>query len=97
MPLVDIEQVLGGGGSSFPGPGERVHVLVHNTGRRHVGLMVGRIVDIVEQSYELRRTGVEHGAPGVLGCAVIQQTVTEVLDLGALLRATAPMVTGEAA
>jgi hypothetical protein len=30
----------------------------------------------------------------VLGCAVIQQTVTEVLDLGALLRATAPMVAG---
>jgi two-component system chemotaxis sensor kinase CheA len=93
MPLVDIEQVLGGGGSSFPTAGERVHVLVHNTGHRHVGLMVGRIVDIVEQSIELRRTGVEHSAPGVLGCAVIQKTVTEVLDLGALLQATAPMVT----
>jgi two-component system chemotaxis sensor kinase CheA len=94
MPLVDIEQVLGGAGSSYPAPGERVHVLVHNTGRRHVGLMVGRIRDIVAETLQLQRSGVEHTAPGVLGCAVIQQTVTEVLDLGVLLQAAAPMVAG---
>ncbi len=90
MRVLDIEELLGTGGAGPPRENDQVHVLVHGVGRRQLGLRVGRIVDIVAEPLELRRTGAEHRAPGVLGCAVIHQTVTEVLDLGALLAAALP-------
>jgi len=92
MRVLDIEALLGTGGATPLGAqaSGAVHVLVHGVGRRQLGLRVGRIVDIVAEPLELRRTGAEHRAPGVLGCAVIHKTVTEVLDLGALLAAAIP-------
>ena len=64
-----------------------IHVVVYSEGSRTVGLIVDRIVDIVEK----------HGAvealssrAGVLGSFVSQQHVTELLDLPAIVRSAIP-------
>jgi two-component system chemotaxis sensor kinase CheA len=54
---------------------------------RSVGLVVDRILDIVETTLE-----VQHGGRriGVQGSAVIQDRVTYLLDVPAILRSAAP-------
>lgn len=59
-----------------------VRVVVATRGGRRVGLVVGRIVDIVEQAVAGRSAG---GRAGVLFTAVVQDRVTEFLDLDAVL------------
>ncbi|HXU81571.1 MAG TPA: chemotaxis protein CheW [Polyangia bacterium] len=56
----------------------RVQVIVHNGPRGSVGLVVDQILDIVEESFALQRPA---SRPGVLGSAVIQGRVTELLDM----------------
>jgi two-component system chemotaxis sensor kinase CheA len=56
----------------------RLQVIVHNGPRGSVGLVVDQILDIVEGSFALQRPA---SRPGVLGSAVIQGRVTELLDL----------------
>jgi two-component system chemotaxis sensor kinase CheA len=64
-------------------------VVVYSEGKRTVGLIVDRIVDIVNE-----RAAVEsltHRA-GVVGSFVTQGHVTDLLDLPAIMRATVPGV-----
>lgn len=51
---------------------------------RRVGLVVGRILDIVEEAVVTRSPA---GRPGVLFSAVVRDRVTEFLDIDALVRA----------
>jgi two-component system chemotaxis sensor kinase CheA len=51
---------------------------------RRVGLVVGRILDVVEETIAARSPG---GRPGVLFAAVVQDRVTEFLDVEAVIRA----------
>ncbi len=60
-----------------------VQILVHAGIGRRVGLVVERIVDIVEEPLGARTRGQQ---PGILGTTVIRGRVTEVLDLDAILR-----------
>jgi two-component system chemotaxis sensor kinase CheA len=60
------------------GDGARVQVIVHNGPRGSVGLVVDQILDIVEESFAVQRPA---SRPGVLGSAVIQGRVTELLDM----------------
>jgi two-component system chemotaxis sensor kinase CheA len=64
-----------------------IHVVVYSEGNRTVGLIVDRIVDIVEQ-HDAVETLSPHA--GVLGSFVSQQHVTELLDLPAIIRAAIP-------
>lgn len=62
---------------------EKVHVVVHNAQGRQVGLVVDRILDIVEENIVTRSSA---SRPGVLFTAVVQERVTEFLDVEGIIR-----------
>lgn len=66
---------------------DKVHVVVHTRNGRSVGLLVDRILDIVEDDLSTRRPS---SRKGILGSVVIQGKVTEMLDLSVLIRAQDP-------
>ena len=85
MPLIRISEVLGNP------PAERataappsLHVVVYADQGRSVGLVVDRILDIVEESFVVQP---QHGRTGVLGSAVIQKRVTDILDVAGVVAA----------
>ncbi|MCK8786406.1 chemotaxis protein CheW [Roseomonas sp. NAR14] len=65
------------GWSPDPAPGARQAVLVIAEGERTFGLLVDRIVDIIEDRMAIELMA---GRPGVLGTAVIAGRVTEIVD-----------------
>ena len=92
LPLVDIVDLVDGGGSGFGAFGDAgaageasdsIHVVVYNEGQRSVGVIVGQIVDIVDQVVAVAG---DSGRSGLAGCAVIQEKVTELVNLEALVR-----------
>src|SRR4029078_4638403 len=60
-----------------------LQVLVHHRGEDLVGLIVGRIIDIVEQPLELQPAS----RPGVSATTFVRGRITEIIDLPALLEA----------
>jgi two-component system chemotaxis sensor kinase CheA len=62
-------------------------VIVHTLNRRSVGLVVDRILDIVEADLSVQRPP---GRKGVLGSIVVQGKVTEILDVDGIIRAQDP-------
>ena len=81
LPLLRAEEQLGmTHGTSEPALS--IPVVVHRVGDRQVGLAVERIVDIVQEA-----VSVEHVADraGILGTAVLQNRVTDLLDLHGLV------------
>ncbi|QOV88121.1 chemotaxis protein CheA [Humisphaera borealis] len=87
MPLVYLSSVLADRRlNTLPlgeSQGEKIRVVVYTDQGRSIGLVVDRILDIVEQALTVQKTG---GAPGVLGSAVIQDRVTELLDIAGIIR-----------
>ncbi len=79
LPLRRLGDLLGAG---FVEPPEVLDVVVHRDEERSVGLVVGRILDIVEEDVDLDGGATGHG---VFGSAVIQGRVTDVLDIQVLL------------
>jgi two-component system chemotaxis sensor kinase CheA len=101
LPLLDVSRVLrrrrqrpGGrpgarrrAGAPPAAGGDTVQVVVYaGTGQR-VGLVVGRILDIVEETIVARSRA---SRPGVLFSAVIQGRVTEFLDVEGIIRSADP-------
>jgi len=88
LPLVDIVDLVGGsagGGLAAQDSFEisdSIHVVVYNEGQGSVGVVVGQIVDIVDEVVDLSATSSDDGRAG---CAVIQQKVTELINLQALV------------
>jgi two-component system, chemotaxis family, sensor kinase CheA len=76
LPLLTLD-----GGWPVPDNG-RVQVVVFDDGERQTGLIVDRIVDIVEECVTVAK---KSGRPGILGSAVVGQKVTDFLDLDAVL------------
>jgi two-component system chemotaxis sensor kinase CheA len=68
--------------SSAVGEGDTVQVIVYSANGRRVGLVVDRILDIVEESIVSRS---ESHRRGVLFTAVLQGRVTEFLDMNRIL------------
>jgi two-component system chemotaxis sensor kinase CheA len=62
---------------------ETLQMVVCRSGGRGVGLVIDRILDIVETSADV--AGVGRG-DGLLGTTVIQEHVTDLLDVPAILR-----------
>jgi two-component system chemotaxis sensor kinase CheA len=92
MPLVSLSKVLsehGVGVATASGASESdtVQVIVHTRNDRSIGLVVDRISDIVEERLVVQKTGIRSG---ILGSAVIEKKVTELLDvdgvIGSVLR-----------
>ena len=65
-------------------PSDTLQVVVYSEGDRSYGLIVSRINDIVEEAVTIKRAA---SAPGILGSAVVQDKVTDLLDVPGLVRA----------
>jgi two-component system, chemotaxis family, sensor kinase CheA len=92
LPLVRVFQVLPERRRNPRNPDAGVQpdllpVVVHSHGGRHVGLVVGRIIDTVEESLKLQRASTR---AGIKGCIVINGKVTEILDVEAVVRTVVP-------
>ena len=61
--------------------------MVYTENGRSVGLVVDRILDIVEDSVSVKHMA---QTQGIVGAAIIQQQVTDLLDVGALIRSSVP-------
>ena len=61
---------------------DSLHVVVYSDKGRSVGLVVDRILDIVEEGFVMQR---QTGRVGILGSAVIQKRTTDILDVPALV------------
>ena len=85
LPLVRLASVLGEDVSEAHDT--PVQVVVYNVGDRRFGLVVERILDIVEERYTLQQV---EAKLGVQGSAVIQQRVTDILDVPAIIRTVDP-------
>jgi two-component system chemotaxis sensor kinase CheA len=87
LPLAPLEELLLERRREPRYPGEEMpeglQVLVHRDGGALLGVVVGRILDIVEQPLELQLASRQ----GVRGTMVVDGRVTEILDLPALLEA----------
>lgn len=70
---------------------EPVPVIVHSGRGRRVGLVVGQIIDIVEEAIVARS---QSPRVGVKFTAVVQARVTEFLDLEGLIQTTGAAVAG---
>ncbi|WP_305784844.1 chemotaxis protein CheW [Symbioplanes lichenis] len=85
LPLMRLSHVLGA--YSEVEEGDTVSVVVYSEGGRSVALVVDRIVDIAENEATARRDVEEDG---LVGTAVIQQRVTELLDVRRAILAADP-------
>ncbi len=96
LPLVYVGEVVEcGAGTDARDSGESpLQVVVYTEQGRSVGLVVDRILDIVEVDLRVERTG---RRAGVLGSALIQQRVTDLLDVAAVVRAVEPSLFEQAA
>ena len=86
LPLVRLADALGVGGFGMDVP-ENLDVVVNRIGGQMVGIVVGSILDIVEQDVNLR-----DGDEGrsVFGSAIIQGRVTDVVDIDAVVMRNDP-------
>jgi two-component system chemotaxis sensor kinase CheA len=76
-----------------PDPNEKIPVVVYADGELRVGLIVGRILDIVEETIVPRSRAPR---PGVLFTAVVHDRVTEFLDIEGIIRSAEPALFGPA-
>jgi two-component system, chemotaxis family, sensor kinase CheA len=95
MPLIRLSSVLeerrrgsrGGAPRDQATDGGTIQVVVYSEDGRSVGFAVDQIVDIVEETLKT-----QHRAPrrGVLGTAVLQGRVTELIDVCGVIQMAAP-------
>lgn len=92
LPLVCLAQALGVGPSLIePGATTRddgdedlMTVLVYDDGQRRVGLVVGEILDIIEDELVIQPTD---GPFGIAGSIIVRERVTDLVDVPAILKA----------
>ena len=84
LPLVSLTRFFGGTAGADSDPRQ---VIVFSDRGRSVGLVVDRILDIVTETITPTRS---QARPGILGAAVIQQRVTDLLDVAAIVRHAVP-------
>ena len=86
-PWYALSQALNHRGYDEAKESDPMQVVVYTQKGQSVGLVVDTILDIVEDAIQMRpaRTG-----QGLIGSAVIQQRVTDVVDVPGLIRTVAP-------
>ena len=94
MPVIYLSAVFGSDGDSAnfgsnslggrsPSADDKLPLVVVSIGEQHqVGLVVDRILDIVEQSIDIKGAATQ---AGISYCAVIQGQVTEILDVDTVI------------
>ncbi len=85
MPLIYLSDVFGM--SSSREESETMQVIVYSDHGRSVGVVVDKIIDIVEESIKVKKGSAGHG---LLGSAVIQGKVTDMLDVEGVIRQADP-------
>jgi two-component system chemotaxis sensor kinase CheA len=85
LPLIDVESMLSGTGRAHRA--SPLQVIVYAEHGRSVGLIVAQILDTVETSLANRQRSTRDG---VLGSAVVQGKVTDILDVAAVIRRADP-------
>lgn len=86
MPLMRLGRLIGE--SPMPvADGDQLKVIVHTEGDRSVGIVVDSVLDIASDVPGSRDDA--HGI-GIAGVAVVQERVTELLDMEAAIRAADP-------
>ena len=86
LPLVRLNSLLDGNDDGEQRPEGMVQVIVFADGARRVGVMVDRIEDIVNEAIAVKRSSVVRG---LMGSAVLGGKITDLLDLDAVIEATA--------
>lgn len=81
LPLIRLADVLGFDDAMQPVDG-LVNVIVYTQDSKSYGLVINRIVDIVENSIELKK---KSNGNGLLGSAIIQDHVTDFVNLPAII------------
>jgi two-component system chemotaxis sensor kinase CheA len=87
LPLLALDRLLD---PSSPGiiagvaEAGSMQVIVFDDGARRVGVVVDQIVDIIEEAVTFSQSS---SHPGLLGSAIVGGTITDLIDLNALLRA----------
>jgi len=82
LPIIRLCQVLCPTGSSDGDMTEALQMVVISNGQRRIGLIVKRIVDIVDEFLQAKHVSIK---PEILCSAVIQERVTDVLDVQQLI------------
>jgi two-component system chemotaxis sensor kinase CheA len=86
MPVLRLSRIFGY--DELPlAADEPLKMVVYSKGARSIGLIVDQILDIVEESVNNQY---QTSQAGILGTAVIQQRVTDLLDVQGMLLAHAP-------
>lgn len=62
---------------------DKTQVVVYNRGGRSLGIVVGKIMDVVDEVLTEQRPGTR---PGVLSTAIIQNKVTQLLDVEGIIQ-----------
>jgi two-component system chemotaxis sensor kinase CheA len=86
LPLIQIANYLPSAGPA-PAQCDPMQVVVYSEGGRSVGLVVGKIHDIVQETLRVKR---DAGRDGILGSVVVQDKVTDLLDVAGIVRAADP-------
>jgi two-component system chemotaxis sensor kinase CheA len=81
LPLVRLAKAIGLAPADEP---DLLSVIVHDEGNGRVGIVANRVVDVVETTIAVTGVGVRHG---VIGTAVVQDRVTDLVDLEAVVLA----------
>ncbi|MBV8315167.1 MAG: chemotaxis protein CheW, partial [Planctomycetaceae bacterium] len=87
LPLVNLATRFGGATA----PRDRLQVVVASDNGRDVGFVVESILDIVSATPEVRDLG---NSPGILGTAVLQRQVIDLLDVPSLIHGPAATMKG---
>jgi len=88
MPLIRVADYLPRGQFADPDPDAPLQVVVYSESGRSVGLVVGAINDIVEETLSVRTESA--AGHGLLGSAVIQERVTDLIDVPSIVRTASP-------
>ena len=90
LPLIRVSKYVSAAGASETSNDDKepfMQVVVYAEQGRSVGLVVNRIHDIVNEAITVRRDAC---ANGIFGSVVIQDKVTDLLDVQAIIRAADP-------
>ncbi len=82
VPLIDLSSIFSGDRDLTTSGEETLSVVVVSQQNGQVGFVVDRILDVVEQSIEIKGASLQEE---ILCCAVVQDRITEVLDVDATL------------
>jgi two-component system chemotaxis sensor kinase CheA len=85
LPLVSLESVLEPEAPERRESSEPMQVIVFNDGDHSVGMVVDEVLDVAEELIKVRQQSSRHG---LLGSAVVDSRVTDILDVSAVLDAS---------